>query len=284
MLKNNKFILIITTLLIVIVGYYYQDIKTIYKNIEITSGCPKTKFQGNSDLHSQLYEDYILSYIFKDKTSGLFVDVGTNYPDQSNSTHYFSIRGWKGINIEPNKKLFQLITKSRPNDINLNLAVSNEKGKASFYIVTDANEVSSLDSSVQDLFKDKNVVVEEVEVDTLTNIFDNNKIGVNDIDFIKIDVENKEKEVLEGLDLKKFRPKVLVLETVSPSNFYSHVSFEDMIIEQGYLFGMTDDLNRYYYRKESPEFKLLFKKINKCTRIDKLRRNVECFSKHKCSF
>jgi len=81
-----------------------------------------------------------------------------------------------------------------------------------------------------------------------------------------------------------FKPKVLVLELVSPTNYYGFLFFEDKIVTQGYIFAMSDDLNGYFYREESPEFGEKFAFINKYVRQDKINRGAECFSKYKCSY
>ena len=87
--------------------------------------------------------------------------------------------------------------------------------------------------------------------------------GFETIEFLKIDVEGAEKEVLEGADFSTFRPKVIVIESVSPvlEIRYGKYAipawdeFEDLLLSNGYLFGLFDGLNRFYYRQESPEFK-----------------------------
>lgn len=282
----TKKIIIIATIvasLVIAYGFKYK----IYTTLKFTKNimlCPVTKFDNNNELKSQYYEDYVLGYVFRNSKQGFFVDVGVNEPEIHNATDIFYKKGWKGINIEPNPIFYNKLLELRPTNVNIKKAASNTTGTAFFYDVKDASGLSSLDPETYKKFGPEKVSTIEVEIDTLTNIFNQNNLGINEIDFVKIDVENKEKEVLEGLDLNKYRPKVLVVESASQINFYGFVSFEDYVIDNGYLFGMTDDLNRYYYRKESPEFQQPFEFINRCTRIDKIKRNVECLSKHKCSF
>jgi FkbM family methyltransferase len=242
--------------------------------------CPISRFFGNISLRSQYYEDYILSYVFGEQASGVYVDVGVNDPNKLNSSVYFHQKGWKGVNIEPIKNHYDDLVKSRPGQININKAISNYKGIAKFNFITNCDGHSSLKANSN---KKNETEIVEVNVDTLTNIF--TEYSINEIDFLKIDVEGSELEVVEGLDLKRFRPKVIVLESVSPADHFGFISFEDRVISNNYVFAMTDDLNRYYVRKES-EKELLerFDFINSCVRYDKLARGKECFSKHKCSF
>lgn len=54
------------------------------------------------------------------------------------------------------------------------------------------------------------------------------------------------------------------------------------MLKNGYKFGMNDDLNRYYYRKESPEFAIKFREIGKCVLMDKLAKDNFCQNEDYC--
>lgn len=176
--------------------------------------CPISRPMGNKEYFSQFYEDYVLAYVFQNTEKGLFVDVGVNDPIIHNATHYFHQKGWHGINIEPNKELFNQILKARPDDINVNKAATNYKGSAKFYIPGLGSGIASLNEKILQIRGGQNDRTINVETDNLNNILKEH--SVTDIDFIKIDVEGAESKVIEGLDLKKYRPKILVLESESP--------------------------------------------------------------------
>ena len=95
-----------------------------------------------------------------------------------------------------------------------------------------------------------------------------------EIDFLKIDVEGFEGEVIAGLDLQKFRPKVMLLEYISHTKNKGYLDFEPKILDNGYIFAMDDGLNRYYYRKESPEFENKFKSIDRCVTLERKARRI----------
>jgi len=244
--------------------------------------CPKTKFNGASGFFGDFYEDYVLSYVFEGIKKGFYVDVGANNPITSNVTKYFHDRGWRGMNFEPQMKYYKKFLQLRPSDININKAVSDSNKPLTLYIPESVRGWASLDQHIAEVAKTRSPVVSkvEVEVTTLTEAF--NEHGVKDIDFINIDVEGYEDKVLRGLDLKAFRPKVIVLESFSPLSAFGYLAFEPIMFENGYRFGMSDELNRYYYRRESPEFGQRFREIRKCVMLDRLMRDKFCQNEDYC--
>ena len=91
--------------------------------------CPKTKFDGAEDrLFSQFYEDYILSHVFQGADKGFYVDVGAHRPHNGSATKYFHDKGWSGMNFEPQVEFYNKFLTYRPQDININKAVSSSNG------------------------------------------------------------------------------------------------------------------------------------------------------------
>jgi hypothetical protein len=73
------------------------------------------------------------------------------------------------------------------------------------------------------------------------------------VDFLKVDVEGFEREVLAGADWSTFRPRVVVIEaTVPKSDEPAHDAWEPMLFEVGYRFALFDGLNRFYARADEP--------------------------------
>ena len=60
-------------------------------------------------------------------------------------------------------------------------------------------------------------MIKKIETDTLDNIIKKSKLSIKKIDFLSIDVEGNELNVLKGLNFKKYKPKVVVLEFIDPS-------------------------------------------------------------------
>ncbi len=273
-----------------IVKLYYlpiikEKLKTVvfYNNL-LLNECPQSRFFGNDKLFSQTYEDYILSYIFADKTDGFYIDVGANHPEHYSTTKYFHLKGWQGMVVEPIAELSKLFKQVRPQAININKAVSSKEGKETLYVITKANALSSLHQEIEQLAiaTGREVEKREVELTTLNHLLSENNI-TSEISFIKIDVENHEEEVLKGLDLNKYRPLILVLETASPKYVYGHVKWEPILTKAGYKFGANDGFNRYYFRQESPELKDKFRYISRCVKAERLVRDVSCDHLEECT-
>ena len=90
--------------------------------------CPRSRFESGA-YFSQLYEDYVLAYVFQDRKMGFYVDVGANDPNHDNVTKIFYERGWRGVNIEPNVGFFRELDAQRPGDRNVNAVISDAAGE-----------------------------------------------------------------------------------------------------------------------------------------------------------
>lgn len=84
--------------------------------------------------YSQDKQDkYLEENVFKGYKNGVYIDVGAHDGISINNTLYFEKNnGWKGINIEPIKSVYNKLAINRPNDININCAVCNYNGETEF--------------------------------------------------------------------------------------------------------------------------------------------------------
>ncbi|MBT6179895.1 MAG: FkbM family methyltransferase [Deltaproteobacteria bacterium] len=200
--------------------------------------------------YAQNSEDVLLSRVLKD-TSGIYVDVGACHPIIDSVTYAFYERGWTGINLEPTRAMFERLQSVRPRDINLNTAISSEDGHETFYECRKHLPLSTMNPTVAAEIRQSGGVLEErpIEVKTLATVL--TEQNISRIDFLKVDVEGHEKEVLSGNDWGKFRPTVLVIESTHPrSTIGEYQLWEQIILKAGYVFAVFDGLNRYYVKQE----------------------------------
>src|SRR6185312_2120441 len=199
---------------------------------------------------AQNFEDVILARIFQRRTAGFYVDVGAGDPVTMSVTKWFYDQGWSGINVEPNKTLFHRLSKARARDINLNCGVGAACGRATFW-ETPMAELSTFDDGVHAAAKaNASGTATEVSIFTLSEIIDQHAAG-RQIDFLKIDVEGWEYNVLQGLDLERHRPLVMVIEAVFPeTKIETHSQWEPLITARGYKYVYFDGLNRFYLADE----------------------------------
>jgi FkbM family methyltransferase len=207
--------------------------------------------------YAQNREDIILQAFFPDKITGFYVDIGAYDPETDSVTKLFYDKGWSGINIEPQPDRHKLFNTKRKRDINLQLGVSNanttlklrsykNQGLSTFSDdIKNRYVKQSRDSQYEFTYSEAGTVEYkdfEVQVKTLKSIFTEHK-AVN-IDFMKVDVEGLEYEVLEGNDWDRFRPKVLCIEA---DNIVR--DWRGLLTKSGYQVVFNDGLNEYFIDK-----------------------------------
>lgn len=150
---------------------------------------------------------YKLNKIFN-KKYGFFIELGANDGlFQSNTAYFEKEMGWKGILIEPSLMGYERCKANRPKSICLNYAcVSNEYNHD--YIEGDFGDNNPMGSVNGLRTMNKNLV--KVKTNTLEKILDE-YCNVN-IDFLSLDTEGYELEILKGLNLNKYRPNFMLIE------------------------------------------------------------------------
>lgn len=208
--------------------------------------------------YAQNLEDVILWRALSHVSKGFYVDVGAQDPLHESVTMAFYQRGWRGINIEPNKQYFEKLTQQRPEDINIMVAAGRGPARIPFYLVTGTGLSTAQPDIVENYRNDGfEVETDEVTVTSLNNILEIH--SAREIHFLKIDVEGFELDVLLGLDLRKWRPWILVVEATLPnSREVDYESWDGLIREQGYQFVYFDGLNRFYLADEKSDLAVFF--------------------------
>ncbi len=208
--------------------------------------------------YAQNMEDILLDRLFRGK-KGTFIDVGANHPTHNNNTYYYYLRGWRGVNVEPVHSAFQLFGDIRAEDLNLEVAVSDVEGHLPFFEIPDCNGLSSLSSEMAEDQKARGfrVIERKVPVRTVAGLVEQYQLDPPDI--FSIDVEGNEENVLKGIPLDRWQPKVFVIEATRPmTNMLCHQSWEPILLDHGYLFAAFDGINRYYLRADLAEALPLF--------------------------
>ena len=169
--------------------------------------------------YSQEGEDLILSRLFGDRMDGFYIDVGAHHPKRFSNTYYFYLRGWRGINIDPMPGSMQIFNKLRKRDINLEIPIFNERKKLKYFQFNESalNGFSaslSAERNGKQGFKIINVIeIEGVPLKEL--LLEHMPVDINTIDFMSIDVEGCDFEVLQSNDWITYRPKVLLVELIN---------------------------------------------------------------------
>lgn len=201
--------------------------------------------------YAQNLEDYHLSLAFAGQASGAYIDIGAGHPVADNVSFWFYERGWQGIVVEPQPELAALYQRLRPRDIAICGLVGRHCGETDFHVVDRLHGLSTMVEGFAQKAKSFGADYRTVRmpVTTLAKLCEKHDLGA--IDFLKIDVEGAEGDVLFGGDWKRFRPKVIVAEAVTPlASEQGWQDWEPLLLAQGYRFVLFDTLNRFYVAQE----------------------------------
>ena len=180
----------------------------------------------------------IINHFFKIK-KGFYIDVGCYHPYQNNNTRLFYEKGWSGINIDLDYHSIDFFNFVRARDENINVAVSDSETEKNLYFFHNRSAINSLDSK-----KKKRKEIRKIQTKTLDSIIENSKFKNQKINFLSIDVEGHEYEVIKSINLKKYTPEIILIEHIDKklenveffnqnindiinSNIYKHMTEND---------------------------------------------------------
>lgn len=171
---------------------------------------------GYKKIHySQFGEDIVLQKIFQTKKDGFYVDVGAHHPKRYSNTYLLYKKGWQGLNIDPNPESIRMFNRVRPRDISVSLGVAGKKDEMTYYSFSDpALNTFSKEAAERWLEKKwvKLLSKEKVNVLPLGEILEKYLPSEQQVDFLSVDVEGLDLEVLRSSNWQKFQPKVIVVE------------------------------------------------------------------------
>lgn len=195
-----------------------------------------------SKSYSQDGEDMILKAIYEQKKGykGFFVDVGAHHPVRYSNTNYFYKRGWKGINIEPTPSAIGAFNTFRKRDVNLNIGIGPEKTKLKFYCFNEPalNSFSEEVSKRIDAESGKYKIIKELDIDVLplSDVLDQYLPANTVIDFLSIDVEGLDYQVLLSNNWDKYKPSVILVEENVNVDDLNYSPIYQFLKDKGYTF------------------------------------------------
>lgn len=198
--------------------------------------------------YSQFGEDRLLDKLFQGKRQGVCVEVGANNGIDGSTTLHFEEIGWDCILVEPNPALCRAVRARRKAQL-FECAASSASGSAILHVAVGAEQshaVSALgdERKSAQILKEHGFQTEPVEVilRRLDDILDEAEPAA-DIDFISIDVEGHELELLKGFSLDRWRPTVLIVEDNSPM---WECAVKNYLKDQGYVRIRRTGVNDWY--------------------------------------
>jgi len=170
---------------------------------------------------SQEGEDQILRRIFERQSCGFYVDIGAHHPKRFSNTYLFYRKGWTGINVDAMPGSMQAFKKMRPRDINLEFGVGSKEGDFEYYVFNEpalngfSKELSYERHSSESNYKVVEVV--KMKMKPLSKILEEYLPSGQVVDFLSIDIEGLDLDVLMSNDWQRYRPKLVLVEALGSS-------------------------------------------------------------------
>ena len=157
--------------------------------------------------YSQIGQDLDVVKFYNHKKNGYYVEIGANDGITLSNTYLLAIKyNWKGICVEPIPKIFELLCKNRPFAKCCNNAVYIESNKEVIFDIANNNDLLSGKSEHIDCHKktvDNNKTQIIVTTITLNDLLEKYNAPLF-IDYMSLDTEGSELEILKSVDLTKY--------------------------------------------------------------------------------
>ena len=162
--------------------------------------------------YAQWGDDVLVWEHFGKKTDGVFLEAGANHPTSLSQTYLLEKRGWTGVLVEPVPECCEKLRAERPGSQVFQNALGSpeQRGKLKFSIPGGVSQLTSALTDDQEVSAGDQVF--EAELMTLTELLD--AAGVSGLDFLSLDLEGMELQALQGLDIGRFSPRLMIVEYI----------------------------------------------------------------------
>lgn len=166
--------------------------------------------------YSQEGEDLVLARLMDipPGRKGFFVDIGAHHPIRFSNTYYFYKRGWRGINIDPLPGTVRRFRRWRRHDLTLECGVSSLQGELTYYMFNEPalNTFSPDEAERKNIGAYRIIGQKTIPVQPLASLLEQYLRPGTHIDFMTIDAENLDHEIVLSSDWGRFRPRYLLVE------------------------------------------------------------------------
>ncbi|MGZ5053898.1 MAG: FkbM family methyltransferase [Methylobacter sp.] len=204
--------------------------------------------------YAQNFEDVMLWRALKHVQNGVYVDVGAQHPIVDSVSKAFYEHGWRGVHIEPVSYYANLLRQDRPDEVVLEVALSDIEGTLELNVIAETGLSTAVDAYAHRHHIERGYDSQRIQVPVLTLKSALRSLEGKDVHWLKIDVEGLEEKVLKGWDSRTFRPWVMVVEATIPNSpEVDYVNWNPILTAADYQFVYFDGLNRFFVAKEHAE-------------------------------
>lgn len=190
--------------------------------------------------------DQVWEY-FGRRTEGFFIEVGANDPEIGSQTFHLEQQGWSGILVEPQSTLVAQLKARRPQSRVVQAACTSQEksGQGVIHLPKNAyHGFATTDPAAEeeDVEFDRQEPISLVTLDSILQ-----DTGTPQVDLLSVDTQGTELDVLKGFDLRKHRPRLILLED-HVTALYKH----RYLRSQGYKLVRRTELNNWYIPDDAP--------------------------------
>ena len=157
-------------------------------------------------------EDLVLLKNINNKSNNFYVDVGCYHPLHLSNTYLLYKKGWRGINIDVSKYSIDLFNYMRPDDMNIEAAISSNQNYIKVYYQKKLSQLTTTKKEISQKRMQGHIKEKNIKAETLNSIINRSKYKNQRIDFLNIDIEGADLEALQSLDFNKYRPNIICVE------------------------------------------------------------------------
>jgi FkbM family methyltransferase len=163
--------------------------------------------------YSQYGEDLVFCLLMQPTSEGTYVDVGSHHPVEGSNTHNLYFRGWRGLTIDPNPAFEPDYKRYRPQETHLVEGISSKAGTLTYFEFRNSLFNTLSEDRAREVQRWGHTVISRrtVKCRSLQNIVAQHLSG-RQIDFLSVDCEGLDQDVLESLDFTIHRPTVILIE------------------------------------------------------------------------
>ena len=203
---------------------------------------------------AQSGEDKYIIKLFDEDFKGKFLDIGCYHPTRHNNTYELYKKGWSGINIDLNPLTIELFDFMRPKDVNINIGISDKDAEKELYFIDELDTQNTIDKNQLEFLKKHHninqdqITVKKIQTKNLETIL--NEYEFYNIDFMNLDIEGHELQVLKTLDFKKIKIKYLCIEMIehNEESILNVKNMKDLLKENNFKLIKNFGFNHIYHR------------------------------------